>query len=194
MNSLGGSTPAHRRRHAVLHCESSKGGVGIMLVRIRRVSRVIGLATTVALICSVQPVSAQRSTAKGKASKASARSSGNAAKKSAKGKSKSTKAAAKPGAKSKSRKASAAKSTKGRSRQTTSARRLPKHFGQLALTDDQRDKVYAVQAKYLKQIAQLQDRIKTLRAKMSKDAEGVLTSAQKRSYSKLKKTPRVSSK
>jgi uncharacterized protein YyaL (SSP411 family) len=68
------------------------------------------------------------------------------------------------------------------------ARRLPKYFGQLELSDEQRDKVYGIQAKYLKQIEQLEKRITELREKMGQDSEDVLTPTQKRSFAKLKQT------
>ncbi len=86
-----------------------------------------------------------------------------------------------------------AKSTKSEAAQkkssTTEAspfRRLPAGYGALKLSDEQKEKVYAVREEYGKEIAELEQQIQALRQKMDKDCEGVLTSAQKQQLASSK--------
>lgn len=57
--------------------------------------------------------------------------------------------------------------------------RLPNNFGKLGLSDEQKDKVYAVQAKYAEEIARLQKQLAEVRAKVKVETEALLTADQK---------------
>ena len=59
------------------------------------------------------------------------------------------------------------------------ARRLPNNFGKLGLSDEQKEKVYAVQAKYAEEIAKLQKQLADARAKVKVESEALLTAEQK---------------
>lgn len=59
------------------------------------------------------------------------------------------------------------------------ARRLPNNFGKLGLSDEQKEKVYAVQAKYAEEIARLQKQLADARAKVKVETEALLTAEQK---------------
>ncbi|MGP0065978.1 MAG: hypothetical protein ACLQGP_20555 [Isosphaeraceae bacterium] len=59
------------------------------------------------------------------------------------------------------------------------ARRVPMYFGQLGLTDEQREEIYAIQAKGMPKIEALEKQIEDLRAQMLRDCEVTLTPAQK---------------
>ncbi len=58
-------------------------------------------------------------------------------------------------------------------------RRVPMYFGQLGLTDEQKESIYAIQAKQMPKIESLQRQIEDLRAQMLQDCEASLTPAQK---------------
>ncbi|HZW29339.1 MAG TPA: hypothetical protein VFF52_01445 [Isosphaeraceae bacterium] len=60
------------------------------------------------------------------------------------------------------------------------ARRVPMYFGQLGLTEDQRESIYKVQAKHMPKIEALEKQIEEIRGQMLKECEAVLTSAQKK--------------
>ncbi len=57
---------------------------------------------------------------------------------------------------------------------------LPKNWGKLGLSDDQKQKVYKAQAKYNEKIDKLKAEIKALQAEEKKELETVLTSDQKK--------------
>jgi hypothetical protein len=59
------------------------------------------------------------------------------------------------------------------------ARRVPMYFGQLGLSDDQRESIYKVQGKHLPRIEALEKQIEQIRDEMLRECEGVLTPAQK---------------
>ena len=59
------------------------------------------------------------------------------------------------------------------------SRRVPMYFGQLGLTDEQRESIYAIQAKQMPKIEALERQIESLRTQMLKDCEATLTTAQK---------------
>ena len=59
------------------------------------------------------------------------------------------------------------------------ARRVPAYFGQLALSEDQRESIYKIQGKQMPKIEALQNQIQELREQMVRECEGVLTPAQK---------------
>jgi hypothetical protein len=56
---------------------------------------------------------------------------------------------------------------------------LPSYWGMIGLTDDQREKVYALQAKYNQDIDKLEKQIKDMKEKMSKERFEVLSAEQK---------------
>ncbi len=60
------------------------------------------------------------------------------------------------------------------------ARRVPPYFGQIGLTPDQKEAVYAVREKYQGQIAELKRQIEELTAKEMAECEAVLTDAQRK--------------
>src|SRR4051794_13881674 len=55
---------------------------------------------------------------------------------------------------------------------------LPKYFKQVGISDDQKQAVYRVQAKYDTKLAELQKKIKDLKAEEMLECEKVLTKAQ----------------
>ena len=57
--------------------------------------------------------------------------------------------------------------------------RLPRYFGKLDLSESQREKVRAVQARYNEEILALQQQLTELRSKREKEAAKVLTKAQR---------------
>ncbi len=59
------------------------------------------------------------------------------------------------------------------------SRRVPNHFGQLGLSDEQRESIYKIQAQHMPKIDALEKQIDELRAQMVKECETVLTSTQK---------------
>lgn len=58
-------------------------------------------------------------------------------------------------------------------------RRVPNHFGQLGLSDEQRESIYKIQAQHMPKIDALEKQINELRAQMVKECETVLTATQK---------------
>ncbi|MEM9701835.1 MAG: hypothetical protein AAF907_05270 [Planctomycetota bacterium] len=68
-------------------------------------------------------------------------------------------------------------------------RRLPPGLGVLRMSDEQKERIYAVQAKYYKQIEKLRDEIAALEAKQEKEVIAVLTPSQQdflKAYQKMK--------
>jgi hypothetical protein len=59
-------------------------------------------------------------------------------------------------------------------------RRVPNYFGQLGLSDAQRDSIYKIQAKHQPRIEALEKQLEDLRAQSLTECESVLTDAQKR--------------
>ncbi|MBX9584238.1 MAG: hypothetical protein K2X87_28395 [Gemmataceae bacterium] len=57
---------------------------------------------------------------------------------------------------------------------------LPQNWGKIGLTDDQKQEVYKVQAKYNGEIEKLEAKIKDLKAAREKDMKAVLTADQKK--------------
>lgn len=57
---------------------------------------------------------------------------------------------------------------------------LPPNWGKIGLTDDQKQDVYKVQAKYNAEIEKLEGKIKELKAARDKDMKAVLTAEQKK--------------
>lgn len=58
--------------------------------------------------------------------------------------------------------------------------RLPANYGKLGLTDAQKDKVYAIQEKFDKQIDDLEAQLKAAKAKRDSEIETVLSAEQKK--------------
>jgi hypothetical protein len=59
------------------------------------------------------------------------------------------------------------------------ARRVPPYFGQLGLTNEQRESIYKIQAKHLPKIDALEKQIAEIRAQNLTECEGILTASQK---------------
>lgn len=68
------------------------------------------------------------------------------------------------------------------------ARRVPSHFGQLGLTQDQKESIYKIRATHLPEIDALQKKIADLQAKMIAECEGILTEAQRELLVKRRST------
>ena len=62
---------------------------------------------------------------------------------------------------------------------------LPRNWGQIGLTADQKEKVYTLQAKYNLEIEKLQATIKDLKAKLSKERLELLTDEQKKALEEI---------
>lgn len=60
------------------------------------------------------------------------------------------------------------------------SRRVPNYFGQLGLTEAQRESIYKVQAKHQPRIDALEKQVADLRAESLRECEAVLTPAQKK--------------
>jgi len=63
--------------------------------------------------------------------------------------------------------------------------RLPAYYKDV-VTDEQRDQIYAIQAKYVKQLEDLQSQIDGLKAKQNDEIEGLLSAEQKGKLAKVK--------
>ena len=59
-------------------------------------------------------------------------------------------------------------------------RRVPDYFGQLGLSDDQKESIYQIRAKHQPRIDELEKQLDDLRAQMVRDCESVLTETQKK--------------
>ena len=59
-------------------------------------------------------------------------------------------------------------------------RRVPTYFGQLGLSDTQKDSIYEIQARHQPRIEALEQQLEELRAQSMKECEGVLTEPQKK--------------
>lgn len=60
-----------------------------------------------------------------------------------------------------------------------SSRRVPRYFGQIGLTPDQRDSIYAIQAKHQPKIDALEKQLAALQGQVLTECEGVLSATQK---------------
>lgn len=65
---------------------------------------------------------------------------------------------------------------------------LPQNWGKIGLTDDQRQRVYKIQAKYGDEIEKLEAKIKQLRSTREKEMREVLTADQKRRLEEIYKS------
>lgn len=59
-------------------------------------------------------------------------------------------------------------------------RRLPNYYGQIGISERQRERIYALQAQYNSQIEELEARIDNLKSARDADIEAVLTDTQLR--------------
>ena len=64
---------------------------------------------------------------------------------------------------------------------------LPQNWGQLGLTDDQKQSVYRIQSTYNEQIDALEEQIKELKSKMSEERSKVLSAEQKKRLEEILK-------
>ena len=74
------------------------------------------------------------------------------------------------------------------------SRRVPQYFGQVDLTEEQREKIYAVRAKYAAKQDQLEAQLEEIRASVLRESEAVLTPAQKTALSKLRAEAKAKAK
>ena len=65
-------------------------------------------------------------------------------------------------------------------------RRVPQYFGQVDLSDEQREKLYSIREKNAKKLDQLEAELAALRATILSDSEAVLTPAQRTNLNKLR--------
>lgn len=63
--------------------------------------------------------------------------------------------------------------------------RVPNHYGKLGLTNDQKEKIYAIQANYRDQINALQEQINELQQEEASEIYLVLSDVQKESLRKI---------
>jgi TolA-binding protein len=63
--------------------------------------------------------------------------------------------------------------------------RLPAYYREL-VTEDQKEQIYAIQAKYEKQIGDLQSQLEAMRAKQNGEIEALLSAEQKEKLAKAK--------
>jgi Spy/CpxP family protein refolding chaperone len=63
---------------------------------------------------------------------------------------------------------------------TDAGRRVPNYFGQLGLTEAQKESIYKIQAKHQPRIDALEKQLEELRAQSLKECEAVLTADQKK--------------
>lgn len=64
--------------------------------------------------------------------------------------------------------------------------RLPIYFGQVGLSEEQRTKIYGIQAEYGKQLDDLRKQVAAIEAKRDGEVEAVLTDAQKKKLGELR--------
>jgi hypothetical protein len=74
----------------------------------------------------------------------------------------------------------AAARTKVAKRATDPTRRVPYYFGQLGLSDEQRETIYEIQARHQPKIEALEKQIEETRAQSLKECEAVLSDAQRK--------------
>lgn len=65
--------------------------------------------------------------------------------------------------------------------------RLPNYYGQLGLTEVQRQRIYALQLDYGKKIDELEAQLAALRAKRDQDCEAVLSEGQRTKLAEIRK-------
>ena len=83
------------------------------------------------------------------------------------------------------RKKSSTKKKTSEKKKSERTGRLPNHFGKLKLKDEQREKIYKIQARYTDKITKLRKELESLRAKADSESKKILTKAQRRDLAKL---------
>jgi hypothetical protein len=63
---------------------------------------------------------------------------------------------------------------------------LPANYGKLGLSDEQKQKIYKLQADYKGKVETLEKQLATLKSEQKKDIEAVLTPAQKTKLKELR--------
>jgi len=76
----------------------------------------------------------------------------------------------------------------------TESRRVPQYFAQVDLTEEQREKIYAVRAKYSAKQDQLEAQLEEIRATILRESEAVLTPSQKTALAKLRSEAKAKAK
>ncbi len=65
-------------------------------------------------------------------------------------------------------------------------RRVPQYFGQVGLSDEQREKIYSVRERYAIQQAKLEEELASLQDKVMRECEALLTPEQRTELTKLR--------
>lgn len=73
---------------------------------------------------------------------------------------------------------------------SSQARRVPRYFGQVGLTPDQKEQIYRIKETHMGKIEALKQQIAEAEAKMMAECEGVLTEAQRRLLEQRRGTAR----
>jgi hypothetical protein len=68
-----------------------------------------------------------------------------------------------------------------------SSRRVPRYFGDLGLSDTQRERIYRIQARHQPKIDDLEKQLEDARAALIKDCEKELTASQKTALERRRK-------
>ncbi|MDG3005031.1 Spy/CpxP family protein refolding chaperone [Paludisphaera mucosa] len=79
------------------------------------------------------------------------------------------------------------KSKSGRQAPPDATHRVPMHFAGLGLTDEQKEALYAVAAKYQPQIQDLEKKADALRDRQTSECESILTAPQKKALAEARK-------
>lgn len=87
-----------------------------------------------------------------------------------------------------------AQAPKEGSRAYNPTRRVPMYFGQVGLSESQREEIYNIRAKYYEQITNLKRQIEELEGKQSTDCDGVLSESQRKLLETLRNSRRVSTR
>jgi len=82
--------------------------------------------------------------------------------------------------------AAKAETTKAETTKKAVKGRLPPYFAKVGVSDVQREKVYAIQAKHKPEIDKLEEQLKSLREQEMTEMEGVLTGEQKTRLAELR--------
>lgn len=72
-------------------------------------------------------------------------------------------------------------------------RRVPQYFGQVGISDQQREAIYSIREKYAIRQAQLEEELASIQEKIMIDCEAVLTPAQMDSLIKLRTAAKTKS-
>lgn len=95
-------------------------------------------------------------------------------------------AAQEPAGKSKT--AKKVESKKSKSAPPDAAHRVPRYFGGLGLSDDQKDQIYEIEGRILPEIQELEKKADALRDRLMVECENVLTAPQRKALNEARKT------